>query len=91
MTKIEQRTQLPPGSEPLRSDWFIEKLGESQQQVMSLTVAKRQLEQRLEKAEQRAEQLEEIIMDVVAYLREGVTTGNIDQWIGKAIQRLDND
>lgn len=43
--------QLPPGREPLRSDWFIEKLGATQQQVMHLTVQNRALKARVEKLE----------------------------------------
>lgn len=91
MTKIEQRTQLPPGREPLRSDWFMEKLGASQQKVMSLTVQNRQLSRRADRAEERAEKLEELIMDVVADLREGKEASEIDYRIGKVMEGLDNE
>lgn len=43
--------QLPPGREPLRSDWFIEKLGATQQKVMGLTVENMRLRKRVEKLE----------------------------------------
>ena len=86
-----EKSKLPPGREPLRSDWFIEKLGASQQQVMSLTVQNRQLKARAKRAEQRAEILEELIMDVVGDLPEGVRDSEIDYRIGKVMQRLDCD
>jgi len=47
---MSNNSKLPPGREPLTSDWFAEQLGQSQQRVMSLTVAKRQLEDRVAKA-----------------------------------------
>jgi hypothetical protein len=81
-------TKLP---EPLRSDWFIEKLGKSQQQVMSLTVAKRLLEKRLEKVEERAEVLEELVMDVVIDLRGNVLKSVIQERIAEVMKRLDGD
>ena len=70
-------------------DDMIVRLGQAQQKVMSLTVAKRLLEKRLEKVEHRAEVLEELIMDVVADLRSGVKDSEIDYRIGKVMQRLD--
>lgn len=42
---------LPPGREPLRSDWFIEQLGNSNQKVMSLTVENQRLRKHVEKLE----------------------------------------
>ena len=72
----------------MTNDELIERLGQAQQKVMSLTVAKRLLEKRLEKVEERAEVLEELIMDVVADLREGVKDSEIDYRIGKVMQRL---
>ena len=83
--------KLPPGREPLTSDWFAEQLGVSQQKVMGLTVENRSLKNRLGKVQARAEVLEELIMDVVADLREGVKDSEIDYRIGKAMQRLDYD
>jgi hypothetical protein len=71
------------------NDDLIERLGRSQQQVMSLTVQNRQLRDRAEKAEYRAEVLEELIMDVAADLRSGVKDSEIDYRIGKVMQRLD--
>ena len=84
-------TKLPPGREPLTSDWFAEQLGNSQQQVMSLTVQNRALKKRLERIEERAEILEELVMDVAADLREGEDASKIDYRIGKVMQRLDYD
>ena len=74
----------------MTNDDLVEKLSKSQQAVMSLTVAKRWLEKRLEKVEHRAEVLEELIMDVAADLRAGVKDSEIDYRIGKVMQRLDN-
>jgi hypothetical protein len=70
---------------------MIVRLGQAQQKVMSLTVAKRRLEARLDKAEERADVLEELIMDVVADLREGASHAVIDLRIGRIMQRLDGD
>ena len=75
----------------MTNDDLIEKLGQAQQKVMSLTVAKRRLEARLEKVEERADILEELIMDVVADLREGASHAGIDLRIGRIMQRLDAD
>jgi hypothetical protein len=86
---MNEQTKLPPGREPLTSDWFAEQLGASQQKVMSLTVAKRILEKRLEKIEHRAEVLEELIMDVVADCLEGARGYEIEQRIRKVMQGLD--
>ena len=83
--------KLPPGLEPLRSDWFVEQLGASQQKVMSLTVQVRELKKRAKAAEERAEILEELVMDVVGDLRDGISASAIDYRIGKVMQRLDGD
>jgi hypothetical protein len=88
---MNEQTKLPPGREPLTSDWFAEQLGASQQKVMSLTVENRALKKRLKKIEERADILEELIMDVVADLREGVSHAVIDLRIGRIMQRLDTD
>ena len=80
---------LPPGREPLRTDWFVEQLGASQQKVMSLTVQVRELKKRAKAAEERAEILEELVMDVVADLHEGVSASKIDYRIGKVMQKLE--
>jgi hypothetical protein len=79
------------GEEAMTNDDLIEKLGQAQQKVMSLTVAKRLLEARLEKVEERADVLEELIMDVAADLADGVADYKIDYRIGKVMQRLDGD
>ena len=87
----EERSKLPPGREPLRSDWFAEQLGASQQKVMSLTVAKRSLEKRLERFEARADVLEELVMEIFLDLRDGVAVSEIHKRIGKVIRGLDAD
>lgn len=88
---MNSQTKLPPGREPLTSDWFAEQLGASQQKVMGLTVAKRSLEKRLERIEARAEALEELIMEIVLDLRDGVAVSEIHKRIGKVIRGLDTD
>ena len=72
-------------------DDLIVKLGQSQQKVMSLTVQCRHLEMAEQRARERAEILEELVMDVVADLHEGVSASKIDYRIGKVMQRLDFD
>ena len=88
---MKDSIKLPPGCDLLRSDWFLEQLGASQQKVMSLTVQVRTLKKRVERAEERAEILEELVMDVAADLYEGVSASKIDYRIGKVMQRLDFD
>jgi hypothetical protein len=75
----------------MTNDDLIEKLGRSQQKVMSLTVQCRRLEMAEQRARERAEVLEELVMDVVADLRAGVKDSEIDYRIGKVMQRLDAD
>ena len=48
-----------------------------------------ELEERLKAAAERAEALEELVMDVVADLREGVSASKIDYRIGKVMQKLE--
>jgi hypothetical protein len=88
---MEERSKLPPGREPLRSDWFAEQLGRSQQKVMGLTVKCRRLEIAEQKARERAEVLEELVMDVVADCREGARGYEIEQRIRKVVGELDED
>jgi hypothetical protein len=45
---MNEQTKLPPGREPLTSDWFAEQLGVSQQKVMGLTIENRALKKREE-------------------------------------------
>ena len=73
----------------MTNDDLIERLGQAQQKVMSLTVENRALKKRAKAAEERAEILEELIMDVVADLHEGVRASKINYRIGKVMQRLD--
>ena len=84
----DEKSKLPPGREPLRSDWFVEQLGASQQKVMSLTVAKRRLEARLDQVEERAEVLEELVMDVVADIQENVLRAVILERIAQVMERF---
>ena len=70
---------------------MIERLGQAQQKVMSLTVAKRRLEARLEKVEERAEVLEELVMEIFLDLRDGFDKAEINKKIGKVIRGLDAD
>ena len=72
-------------------DDLIVRLGQSQQRVMHLTVAKRALEKRLEVAEHRAEILEELVMDIVADMQDGVLKSVILDRIRKVMQRLDGE
>lgn len=44
---------------------------------------------RIEALEERAETLEELVMDVAADLREGVSASKIDYRIGKVMQKLE--
>ena len=69
----------------------IVRLGQSQQRVMHLTVAKRALEKRLEVAEHRAEVLEELVMDIVADMQDGVLKSVILERINKVMQKLDGE
>jgi hypothetical protein len=70
---------------------MIVRLGQAQQKVMSLTVAKRRLEARLEKVEERADVLEALVMDVVADLQDNLSAAKIERRIRAVIQRLDED
>ena len=88
---MNDQSKLPPGREPLTSDWFAEQLGVSQQKVMGLTVENRSLKNRLGKVQARAEVLEELIMDVVADMQDNVLKSVILERINKVMQRLDAD
>jgi len=81
-------TKLP---EPQRSDWFVEKLGQTQQKLMALTVENRALKKKLKRIKDRADVLEELVMDVADDLADGVADYKIDYRIGKVMQRLDGD
>lgn len=72
-------------------DDLIEKLGKSQQQVMSLTVQCRRLEIAEQRARERAEVLEELVMDVVADCRDGARGYEIEERIAKVMQKLDGE
>jgi hypothetical protein len=81
--------KLPPGREPLRSDWFIEQLGNSQQKVMNLTVTCRRLEMAEQRSRERAEILEELVTDIVADIKETVPSTEILERIFKVMQKLE--
>lgn len=88
---MKEDLKLPPGREPLSSDWFAEQLGRTQQKVMSLTVQNRALKKKLERIEERAEVLEELVMDVVADCREGLRGYEIEARIAKVMKKLDGE
>jgi hypothetical protein len=75
----------------MNNDELIEKLGRSQQKVMSLTVQCRRLEIAEQKARERAEILEELVLDVEADLADGVAAYEVKDRIAKVMQRLDGD
>ena len=75
----------------MTEDELIQKLGASQQNVMHLTVVKRELEKRLKKAEHRAEVLEELVIYVVADIQDNVLRAVILERIAKVMQELDGD
>lgn len=72
-------------------DQMTERLGQSQQKVMSLTVQCRRLEIAEQRARERAEVLEELVMDVVADIRDGVLKSVILERITEVMQKLDED
>ena len=72
-------------------DDLIVRLGRSQQNLMSMTVQCRHLEMAEQRARERAEILEELVMDVVADLYEGVSASKIDQRIGDVMKKLDEE
>ena len=80
-----------PDQEPMRTDWFITQLGNSQQKVMSLTVTCRRLEMAEQRARERAEVLEELVMDIVADKQDGVLKSVILERINKVMQKLDGE
>jgi len=88
---MSDKSKLPPGREPLSSDWFMEQLGASNQKVMSFTVENRALKKKLERIEERAEVLEELVMEIVLDLRDGIDKAEINKKIGKVIRGLDYD
>ena len=72
-------------------DDLIVKLGQSQQRVMSLTVRCRHLEMAEQRARERAEILEELVMDIVADIKEIVPSTEILERIAKVIEKLDEE
>jgi len=72
-------------------DDLIVRLGRAMQKVMSLSVEKRALAQRLEVAEERAEVLEELVMDIVADMQDNVLKSVILDRIRKVMQKLDEE
>lgn len=72
-------------------DDLIVKLGQSQQKVMSLTVRCRHLEMAEQRARERADILEELVMDIVADIKETVPSTEILERIAKVIEKLDEE
>ena len=70
---------------------LVERLGQSQQKVMSLTVQVRELKKRAKAAEERVEILEELLMDVDDDLHKVVSASKIDQRIGDVMKKLDEE
>ena len=81
--------KLPPGREPLRADWFVEKLGASTQRVMSLMQANADLKTALERADARAEYLEEAVLEILLDLKEGRNVEEIQAQVYEHLNRLD--
>ena len=72
-------------------DDLIVKLGQSQQKVMSLTVQVRELKKQYKAAQERGETLEELVMDIVADMKDGVLKSVILERINKVMQKLDGE
>ena len=72
-------------------DDLMVRLGRAMQKVMSLSVEKRALAQRVEAAEERAEILEELVFDIVLDMRDGVDKTEIHERIRKVVQKLDGE
>jgi hypothetical protein len=88
---MNEQSRVPPADPTLRADWFVEKLGASQQKVMSLTVENLALKKQVEKAEAMSERLEELVIDVVADLAEGLPRKQIELRIRRVIKELDDE
>ena len=73
----------------MTEDWFIERLGRSQQRVMSLTVENRALKMRLDRLEDREEQLEGALLETYLDLKEGQTAAKVLSAVRKRLDRLD--
>jgi hypothetical protein len=72
-------------------DDLIERLGRSQQKIMSLTVTCRRLEMAEQRARERAEVLEELVMDIVCDIEETCQAPRYLERIRKVIEKLDED
>lgn len=75
----------------MTQDDLIERLGRSQQRVMSLTVQCRHLEMAEQRARERAEVLEALVFDIVLDMRDGVEKTAIYERIRKVMQKLDEE
>jgi hypothetical protein len=80
-----------PDQEPLRSDWFVEQLGASQQKVMSLTVEKRALEKRLESGRAQGRGPRRAGHGCRGDMQDGVLKSVILERINKVMQKLDGE
>lgn len=72
-------------------DDLIVKLGQSQQKVMSLSVEKRALAQRVEAAEARAEILDELVFDIVLDLHDSADFREILWRISRVMLKIDEE
>ena len=70
---------------------LIERLGKTMQVAMHLLTKNRELRERVEVAEERAEILEELVMDIVADMQDGVLKSVILERINKVMQKLDGE
>jgi uncharacterized protein YutD len=58
---------------------------------MSLTVQVRELKKQYKAAQERGETLEELVMDIVLDMRDGVDKTEIHERIRKVMQKLDGE
>ena len=72
-------------------DDLIVRLGRAMQKVMSLSVEKRALAQRVEAAEARTEILDELIFDIVLDLHDGADFREILWRIRKVMLKIDEE
>jgi hypothetical protein len=72
----------------MTNDELIERLGQAQQKVMTLTVTNRRLKKQLENIEYRADALEALVMDVLDDMDEGKQPYEVEYRINRVMQRL---
>lgn len=80
---------MTEGREPVSKEWFVEKLGASQQRVRSLVQANSALKASLERVGARAEYLEAAIMEIHLDLAEGRSVEAVQAQVRHYLKRLD--